>query len=586
MKRAFMKICLLIISLPAFSQLFHATNYPAGYFSDPLDIPIRLVANFGELRANHYHMGLDIRTEKRVNLPVHAAADGYIARIKIEPEGFGQAIYINHPNGYTTLYAHLNSFFPALSAYVKKQQYKTESWQQTLDIPAGMFPVTKGQLIALSGSTGGSEGPHLHFEIRRTADDVNLNPMLFGLPIPDDTKPVIQRLAIYDGLRSIYEQTPQLLAVKRNGDAYSLDSMVISINTPRVGFAIAAFDTQSGSANPNGIFEATLYDNNHPVSGFQMDNISYNDTRNVNAHIDYKTKAGRGPYLQQLFRLPGYTHSIYQVIGNGNGMIDISDRTVHDIRIEVKDVYGNASLLNYKIQLGSPRQIPLRAPGQIPLGAPGRLPPQTFSGKLFYPMMLDGYEADDCAFYIGEKCLYDSVHIQYNRTAASSPNAVSAIHSIGAVYIPLQDPFLVRIKANINLPADKKNKVVMEWFHGAKKEVHRVQWQGDWASSQFRSFGNFQLVLDEEPPIIMPRFKNGANLAKASAMSFVVSDNFGEYKNVRAELDGKWLLFTNDKGRAFIYKFDEHCPRGKHELKISAEDEAGNKAEKIFTFTR
>src|SRR6476660_4530559 len=154
-----------------------AQPYPQGYFRSPLNIPMQLVANFGELRANHWHMGLDIRTQQKQNLPVYAAAEGYISRVKIEPGGFGRAIYINHPNGYTTLYAHLNNFFPALERYVKEKQYSTESWSIYLEIPPDLFPVKKGTFIAYSGTTGGSQAPHLHFEIRKTDVDVNLNPL-------------------------------------------------------------------------------------------------------------------------------------------------------------------------------------------------------------------------------------------------------------------------------------------------------------------------------------------------------------------------------------------------------------------------
>ncbi len=143
-------------------------NYPQGYFRDPLNIPIQLAANFGELRTDHFHMGLDIRTQSKENLPVYAAADGYVSRIKIEKYGYGRAIYINHPNGYTTLYAHLNSFYPQLEQYLKNKQYKDEKWEQDFELPANMFPVIKGQFIASSGNTGGSAGPHLHFEIRDT----------------------------------------------------------------------------------------------------------------------------------------------------------------------------------------------------------------------------------------------------------------------------------------------------------------------------------------------------------------------------------------------------------------------------------
>jgi hypothetical protein len=569
MKHLLIKALLVIIYCPAFSQIFPAKNYPKGYFRDPLNIPISLAGNFGELRPNHYHMGLDIRTNHRENLPVFAAADGYIAHIKVEPAGFGQAVYINHPNGYTTVYGHLNDFFPALSAYVKRQQYKMESWRVFLDIPPGMFPVKKGDLIAYSGNTGGSEAPHVHFEIRSTADDVNKNPMLFGMLIEDNTAPVILRLAVYDRTKSIYEQSPRILPVRRSGNFYSLANGIIITNSPKVSFAISAFDTESGTSNRNGIYEADLFDNNNAVIGFQMDNISYDKTRNVNAHIDYKTKARGGPFLQELFQLYGYVNSIYHQV-SGDGVIDLSDGAIHSIKIEVRDPVGNISELEYKVKFN----------GNVikDLGPPG---------KKFYPMMLDGSETDDFAFYIGEKCLYDSIDINFLKLPNQNPGGVSNIYLIGSTNIPLQDSFLVRIKANTNLSSDKKNKTVMERFAGSKRDVKKVEWQNDWASAHFRDFGSFQLVVDEVPPVIVPvGFYDGANVSRVKRIVFIIKDNMGSFKNFRAELDGNWLRFTNDKGKSFIYKFDEHCPKGKHELKVSVEDEAGNVGVKIFRFVR
>jgi hypothetical protein len=336
-----------------------------------------------------------------------------------------------------------------------------------------------------------------------------------------------------------------------------------------VMFAISAFDTESGTPNHNGIYEASLYDNNKAVIGFEMDGISCANTRNVNAHFDYKTKANGGPYLQQLFRLPGYTNSIYYSLKN-EGVIDVSDGGIHQMKIEVKDGYGNTSVLNFSVKYKE---------GVVSNWQP--------PGKMFYPQMLDGFESPDCAFYIGEKCLYDSVHINYIKSNVVLPNAVSPVYSIGAVYIPLQDSFLVRIKPNGNFGVGKNDKVVMQRFAGAKKDVEKVQWQGGWASARFRDFGNFQLLVDEEPPQIIPvGFVNGANLSRASRIVFIIKDNLNSFKNFRAELDGKWLRFTNDKGKSFIYNFDEHCLSGNHELKISVEDEAGNLATQTFTFTR
>jgi hypothetical protein len=571
MKHLLVKALLVFCYCPVFAQIFPAKNYPKGYFRDPLNIPISLAGNFGELRPNHYHMGLDIRTEKRENLPVYAAADGYIAHIKIDATGFGQAIYINHPNGYTTVYGHLNEFFPALAAYIKRQQYQMETWKIFLDIPPDIFPVKKGDFIAYSGNTGGSEAPHVHFEIRSTDDDVNKNPMLFGLPIPDNTAPAILKLAVYDRTKSIYEQSPKVFPVRKSGYGYITTKGIITVNSPKISFAISAFDTESGTPNRNGIYEATLFNNGQPVISFQMDNISYENTRNVNAHIDYKTKANGGPYLQQLFQLYGYVNSIYHPV-KGDGVIDVSDGAVHSIKIEVKDPIGNTSLLQYKVQYK-------------PATTSNWQPP----GKKFYPMMLDGFETSECAFYIGERCLYDSVHINYSNAIGNALplNVVSSWHIIGATYIPLQDSFLVRIKANANLSPDNKNKVVMERFGGSKRDVKKVEWQNDWASARFRDFGSFQLVVDEEPPVIVPvGIRDGADLSRSAKIVFIIKDNMGSFKNFRAELDGKWLRFSNDKGKSFVYKFDDRCAHGNHELKISVEDEAGNESVKTFRFTR
>lgn len=554
------------------AQQFPPVNYPSGYFSNPLKIPISLSGNFGELRPNHYHMGLDLKTQQRVDLPVHAAADGYVARVKVEPGGFGRAIYINHPNGMTTLYAHLNDFNPELERYVKEQQYKQQSWAVYLDIPPALFPVKQGQFIAYSGNTGGSQAPHVHFEIRETTTDKCINPMLFGLPVTDNVPPTILRLSLYDRNRSVYEQAPVLVPVKKAGSQYVTTPAIISTSFEKISFAITSFDTHTGSSNLNGIYTAVLFDNGKAVNGFRMEKIGYEDTRYLNAHTDYRTKANGGPWLQHLSELPGYINSIYHSF-SGNGILDLSDGEVHDIRIEVKDADGNTSRLNFKIKKSVPYKPALTAPG-----------------KLFFPLMLDVYESDDLEFFIGEQCLYDSVHIRHVRTATPGTNIVSASHTIGAAYIPLQDYFTLRIKPTQPVSESQRSKVIMQRIAGAKKQVNSVEWQHGWAAAKFRDFGVFRLVLDEEPPVIVPvGFTDAtasAYLKSARRAVFTVKDNYEQFVNFRAELDGKWLRFTNDKGRSFIYVFDELCGPGSHELKISVEDVAGNRTEKIYKFER
>jgi len=571
---------------PATNALERA-SYPKEYFRNPLDIPIKLAANFGELRANHYHMGLDIRTQQKENLPVMAAADGYVARVVIEPLGFGQAIYIRHPNGYTTLYAHLNKFYPALAAYVDAEQYRQQSWQVSLDIPPGLLPVKKGMFIALSGNRGGSQGPHLHFEIRRTRDDTNLNPLLFGMPVPDDVPPVILRLGVYDRSLSTYEQSPRILPVRKTvglPGVCRLDDSVVIVGATHISFSISASDSQSGSTNPNGIYQATLYEDDTPISSFVMDDISYLDTRKINAHIDYKTREKGGPWLQHLSRLPGYAApTIYQdavpratvpVTGlnhsAADGILDLTDGLPHSVHIEAKDAYGNTTALKFQVQYRP-------SPSAVVQAAP--LP-----GKSFSPGSLDGFEGENVAFYVGENSLYDNVHIGCT-IVDSVVDGLSPVYEIGSTMIPLQDPLLVRIRPRA-LPAEK-DRVVMVRTAGSKKDVVAPEWLDGWASARFREFGDFQLVEDRRAPVITPMgLREGAVLTKARRIAFRVKDDLGGIRRFRAELDGQWLCFSNDKYLDFIYDFDKHCPKGKHVLKVTAEDVAGNATTKEYRFTR
>ena len=563
-RRLFLLTCTYLTFTPGYAQFFNSKNYPQQYFQWPVGAKIALAANFGELRPNHYHMGLDCKTDQKVNLPVYAAASGYIARIKIEPFGFGRSISINHPNGYTTLYAHLNDFFPALENYIKETQYKLQKWDVTVMLPENQFPVNKGDFIAYSGNTGGSQGPHLHFEIRDTKTDKVLNPLLFNFPIPDKIEPQILRLAVYDRNISTYEQSPKIYSLKKINGVYK-STVPVVVNTSKVSFAITAYDRYTGSTNQNGIYKAVLFDNDKAISGFEMDGISYDETRYLNAHIDYKTRSHGGPYLEHLSRLPGYWEGIYKT-DDSNGVISLTSDSIHVIKIVVTDANENSSTLEFTLKqtVNTETKTPLQ------------------TGQVFYPGLLNVFDNEKVKFYLAGNMLYDSFHFKYNEIPSSAGQTIFQLHNTS---VPLHGYFPVRIRGYFKI-ADT-GRIIMKRFSGNKEDYKKAMYENGWYKASFREFGNFQLMIDSIPPVIIPvGFVNGMNTARLHNIKFTVRDETEDLKKFTGLLDGKWIRFSNDKGRTFIYDFDENCSIGPHELLIIAEDMAGNKTEKKYQFIR
>lgn len=551
-----------------------AVKYPQHYFRNPLNIPMELVANFGELRSNHWHMGLDIRTNQKENLPVHASAEGYIAYVGVRPQSFGRFIIINHPNGYSTLYAHLNNFFPALNQYVLDEQHKNESWPVELEFPKDKFKVNKGQFIAYSGNTGGSQGPHVHFEIRETKTGRSLNPLLFGMPIKDEVAPTISRLAIYDRSISTYAQTPQLFSLKKTDSGYIIPKIpVIKTGLNRISFAINAIDRFSGSQNPNGIYTARVFLDEERIAGFTLDKIDYNESEYINAQIDYRYyKAGKG-YLQHISPLPGEKGRVYHIY-NDDGIIHFYDTSVHNIVIEVVDADENYSKLGFKIQYKDSLAVN-KPSAQASVG--------------FVPNYVNVLEKPDFEAYLPEGCVYDTIQPVYYRSNAISDNAVSALHQLNDNSFPVHEEMTIKIKPTKAIRKEWRDKIIIQ--RNGSNALLKPEWEGAWLSFKTGAFGSFVALLDLSPPLINDPdvYKKGKgdtlDLSPAARILFTPTDISG-IRKFRAELDSNWLMFTNDKGRTWIYNFDERCPYGIHHLKITVEDLVGNTTTKEWWFKK
>lgn len=539
-------------------------NYPQNYFRNPLNIPMQLAANFGAVRTNHFHMGLDLRTNSQENLSVLAAADGYVSRIKVERYGFGNAIYITHPNGYTTVYAHLNKYFDQLDAYVKERQYKDEKWEQDITFQPGQFPVTKGQLIALSGNTGGSAGPHLHFEIRDTKTEECLNPLLFGFAIPDNVAPIISGLYWYDRRFSTYEPGANSVAVKKAGNAYTAD--VVRVNSPLISFAIKAVDKANKGFNL-GVYQAELIMDGKSIYSFSIDKVSYDDTRYENGCIDY-TKFSRDKIsIQHLSVLPGTRLQNYSNPGL-SGIINLQDNEVHQIEIILKDVKGNTSRLTTKVQLGTPVN---------------KINP---TGNMVQPNESKIITTQNSEISFSKNAFYDAVNFNAYEEQVSDINVISNTVVLHSPYIPVHDNYTIKIKPNKKLSREEKEKIVVLFDYGSDTDAVKGKWNGDWVEGQFNRLGTARLVLDNTLPSVLSGWKEGS-VVNSSSLRLKGSTKVGDITSFRAELDGKWLRFARVKND-FVYIFDEKCPKGSglHTLKVTTINTAGNTNVQTFTFQR
>jgi hypothetical protein len=370
-------------------------------------------------------------------------------------------------------------------------------------------------------------------------------------------------LAVYDRRFSTYEQTPKIFPLKKINGVYQPIGGKISVNTDLVSFAITAFDSYTNSTNQNGIYRAELYLDNKTISGFEMDSTGYNETRYLNAHIDYKTHESGGPFLQHLSPLPGYKNGIYKTAKGEDGLIRLTDNNSHEINILVSDANGNQSELKFDlIKSESPLQ-----------------PIKSEYAKMFQPNMVNVFENESIWIYLKDSCLYDSFHIKVKELPGK-------IFQVQDDKIPVHSYFQTWIKGDFDI--EDSDKIVMKQVTHSKTRFKKAVFKKGWYNASFRDFGTYQLLKDTTPPVVVPvgGFRNGINAQNLHRIAFSVSDNSVDIANFTALLDGQWILCSNDKGKVYVYEFDEKCTPGEHNLQIIVTDIIGNKTDKSYQFVR
>lgn len=346
-----MKFYFSIIILLFFYSGNAQQQYPRNYFSAPLKIPIILSGTFGELRSNHFHSGIDIKTQGKQGIPIYATANGYVSRIKVSQYGFGKAIYLDHPNGYTTVYAHLQKFEPTIEKYVKSVQYEKKNYQTgNLFTPHEQFPIKKGQIIGYSGDTGGSGGPHLHYEIRDTKTEHIINPLLFGITPKDDTAPTIQKIMAYplNAQSRVNNSSSKLvLSFKKTAPNNYISQRITASGV--IGFGVSVFDRLNDASNKNGIYSLEMKVNGSRVYYHDLETFSFAESKYINLLIDYKHYKTYKNRIQKTHKVKANRLNLYEDLVN-NGKIRIENGASYQVEIIAKDIKHNTTTIKIPVK--------------------------------------------------------------------------------------------------------------------------------------------------------------------------------------------------------------------------------------------
>lgn len=566
---------MLLIRYYIFSVLFFTAlnDIPKDpkIFVPPLKIPSILSSDFGELRIDHFHSGLDIKTQGVTGKEVVSAADGYIYRIGVSPIGFGNVLYIKHPSGYSTVYGHLERFTPAIEKYVRDRQYENKSFTISLFPGKDEFPVKQGELIGYSGNSGGSGGPHLHFEIRKSESEKPINPLLFDLGISDNMKPVFEKLVIYPLSRhtSINNRNSvKKINVSGGHGSYFIPKENEITVSGIAGLGIKAYDNMNESPNRFAVYSIELLIDSVSIYKYIMDGFPFTDSRYINSHIDYETFMRENIYVERAFILPGDKLGVYKYSTN-RGIVNFDDDKLHHCEIIISDANNNRSTLTFNIRSKADQQNTINE--------------TAVENAVVMPYnRTNKFSAEDVSLSIPNGALYDTLNFTYKKENGSN-GMLSDLHYIHNIYSPVQKPITLSIKAKI-IPSRMESKLLLIRLDSdMSKTAASSSWNDGYVTADLLSFGRYYIGIDTIPPVISANgIVQGTNLSGRKEIKIRIKDELSGIKSYEPAIDGKWALFEYDqKNDVLIYHFDEtRIKKGsKHNLTLRVTDNKDNTSE-------
>ncbi len=538
-------------------------------YRNPVTISPALSANFGELRNNHFHSGIDFKTQQVVDKPIVAIEDGYVSRISVSPGGYGLALYVDHPStGHTSVYGHLNSFSKEIAEWVKEQQYLQERFSITLYPEPGMFPVKKGEQIALSGNTGGSGGPHLHFEIRDTHTEEPMDALEFLPAIPDTRKPDLQGIAFYPVTeKGVINGSSHPIRINigkdKTGNPLPLPREIEAWG--RIGVGVKAYDRMDGQNNIYGVKHIRLFVDDRQVFSSTVDRYSFADTRMLNTFVDFEDWRKRKSFFMKSFIEPGNRLPFYET--ENSGYIDINEERPYRFRYELEDHYGNRLTYHFTVQ-GKPRPIPERPECS-----------HWMAWNLYNTYMDTGFQLQ-----IPKGNLYDDICFSHSSTR--SLNHYSNLHRVNDSPVPLHDRANIWIGMHTDTLQNKQNYGIVKVSDNGSESWVGGEYVRGGISVGIRELGDrYAISADTIAPVITP--VEPTSWVSQKRIRIRLTDNKSGIASFRGEINGEYVLFTHDvKSSVYTYRFDDsRLTRGQEQVfTFTAVDGAGNSNEYQYSF--